>query len=189
MNVNKTVRGFAVVAFTLLGLLFGMLIMTFIFGNLSTVSVTTSDYDSITVTNETGAAANATGYTLDAVSERGFRNPSITQARNGSSGVVVEAGNYTLSSAGILTNATAVIWPNLHLDYTYERYSIGQLSGLDVTNQSLVAIETYSEQSDTQFLTVAIAITLAVLIALFLVFWKIFVGRKSNERSSGSNYT
>lgn len=111
MNVNKTVTGFATVAFTLLGVLFGMVIMTFIFGQLG---------------------------------------PS--------------AGGLVSGDAG------------------YEQ-------AVAIQNNSLNSIETYSEQSDTQFLTVAISITLAVLIGLFLVFWGIFVGGKKSGGMSGGNFS
>ena len=46
-----------------------------------------------------------------------------------------------------------------------------------VQNNSLQAILTYTDQSDTQFNTAAIAITLLILIALFAVFWKIFMSK------------
>ncbi len=46
---------------------------------------------------------------------------------------------------------------------------------LQVQNNSLQAIVTYSAQASTQFTTVAIAITLIILIVLFLIFWKSFI--------------
>ena len=58
---------------------------------------------------------------------------------------------------------------------------IGFNESVQVQNNSLQSIVTYTEQSDTQFLTVAIAITLVILIAVFLLFWKIFVGQKKKK--------
>ena len=55
-----------------------------------------------------------------------------------------------------------------------------------VQNNSLKAIVTYTNQSSTQFITVAIAITLVILIAVFLMFWKVFVSNKSNKKDGAA---
>ena len=58
-----------------------------------------------------------------------------------------------------------------------------------IQNNSLQAIITYTEQSDTQFSTVAISITLAILIALFLLFWTFFIrGKGTGSGMSGGNF-
>ncbi|MCK4264495.1 MAG: hypothetical protein KAX27_06080 [Candidatus Aminicenantes bacterium] len=97
-SVGKNVLGFAFVAFALLGVLFGMNIMAFIFGNLGPT----------------------------------------------------QAG---LDPASIAYNTS-----------------------LAIQNNSLQALNTYSTQSDTQFSTLAIAITLVVLLAVFAFFWRFFMG-------------
>ncbi len=102
----STVREFASIAFLLLGVLFGMIIMTFIFGQLG--------------------PANA-GLTL---ADPGF-NESIT-----------------------------------------------------IQNNSLQAIVTYTDQASNQFNIVAIAILLVILIAVFLVFWVIFIKQKKGGSST-----
>ena len=55
---------------------------------------------------------------------------------------------------------------------------------LAIQNNTLEGLESYSGQSDTQFLTVAIAITLLILIFVFGVFWKFFM----NVKGSGKNF-
>jgi len=111
MDVGKGVKGFAVVAFTLLGILFGMMIMNFIFAQLGP--------------DASGLEVNDTGYD----------------------------------------------------------------QAVQIQNNSLNAIVTYTEQSDTQFSTIAIAITLIILIAVFLIFWKIFVvGKDSKSNGSAGNF-
>ncbi len=110
-KINESVKEFAFIAFTLLGVLFGMMIMTFIFGQLG---------------------------------------PS-------SSGLTIA--------------------------------DVGFNESLQVQNNSLNAIVTYTAQSDTQFSTVAIAITLVILIAVFLLFWRIFVSqKKKKEGGAGDNF-
>ncbi len=109
-KINESVKEFAFIAFTLLGVLFGMMIMTFIFGQLG---------------------------------------PS-------SSGLTIS--------------------------------DVGFNESIQVQNNSLNAIVTYTSQSDTQFSTVAIAITLVILIAVFLLFWRIFVSQKKKGKESGDNF-
>ncbi len=108
VSATKSVKDFATIAFTLLGILFGMMIMTFIFGLLG---------------------PSSSGLTI---SDPGF-NESLT-----------------------------------------------------VQNNSLQAIVSYTGQSDTQMLTVAIAITLVVLIAVFLLFWTVFIKGGKKEGSGGT---
>ena len=107
-GVKGTILSFAFIAFALLGVLFGMNIMTFIFG---TLGPTAAGLDSGTIAYNTSTA---------------------------------------------------------------------------IQNYSLGAIENYSDQSGTQFNTVAIAITLIVLLAVFAFFWKFFMGSESLAKESGN---
>ena len=112
MDVEKNVKSFAFVIFTLLGVLFGAIIMTFIFAQLG---------------------PEASG---------------------------LEVGD------------------------------LGYDQAVQIQNNSLNAIVTYTEQSDTQFLTVAIAVTLVILIGLFALFWRFFVAgsQGKSKESSGGNF-
>jgi len=109
MDAQKTVMGFAMIVFILLGILFGTQIMTFIFAQLGP--------------SQAGLTVSDVGY-----------NESLT-----------------------------------------------------IQNDSLYAITQYTGQSDTQFLVVGIAITLLILIALFIVFWKYFmtdtIGKMGGSKS------
>jgi len=108
------VKEYAVIAFTLLGVLFGMMIMTFIFGQLGP----------------------------------------------GSSGLTVANAGYNES--------------------------------VQVQNNSLQGIVSYTKGATTQFNTVSIAIILVLLIGVFLLFWGIFVASKKKGRgesgSMGGNF-
>jgi vacuolar-type H+-ATPase subunit I/STV1 len=106
------VKEYATIAFTLLGVLFGMMIMTFIFGQLG---------------------PSSTGLTL--------ADPGYNES-------------------------------------------------LDVQNNSLQGIVSYTANSTTQFNTVSIAVILILLIGVFLLFWGIFVAnkKKSSSGSSGGNF-
>ncbi len=107
MGVGDDVKSFIAITFLLLGALFGMMIMSFIFGNLGP----------------------------------------------GNSGLDVGTIAFNISQA--------------------------------VQNNSLGAIETYSEQADTQFNTAAIAIVLLILISLFAIFWKFFIGGGKKSGAGG----
>ncbi len=106
----ESIRDFAFIAFTLLGVLFGMMIMSFIFGQLGPGS--------------TGLTSSDPGY-----------------------------------------NETLLI-----------------------QNNSLQAIVTYSAGASTQFNTVSIAIILGLLIAVFLIFWKIFVTNSGGKGGSAGTF-
>ena len=183
----KSTNEFATIAFTLLGVLFGMMIMTFIFGLLSPSTVIT-EQTAVTVTNETGAWLNTTTYTVDNSAIKGFANLVITSAINSSSNASILTGNFTVSGSGF-TNATTATYEAVGVSYTFTKDSDTRNTADNVQNNSLNAIISYTGQSETQLLTVGIAITLVVLIAVFLLFWGVFIGKKGKKGSdSGGNF-
>jgi len=71
-----------------------------------------------TITNETGAWINSTGYQLTS----GKYNYNITAIWANDSGeynISVTLGNATVSETGLVTNATATTWENVSISYTY----------------------------------------------------------------------
>ena len=180
MDVGKSVLGFAFVAFALLGVLFGMNIMSFIFGNLGEAQSSSLADGTTTILNETDGFLNDSGYTILGASADNFiGNVIVNHVVNYSdgNGTIIDAGDYNVNiSTGVLTNATAVDYINISVNYTYTSKTVAKLSAEAVTNNSLVALETYAEQSDTQFSTLAIAITLVILLAVFAFFWRFFMG-------------
>ena len=88
---------------------------------LNAITDTTLALEDVSVSNETGAYINATGYTLDGASDYGFTGISITRATNDTSSLAIPATNYTVSSAGIVTNTTAMNYNNVSFGYTYDR--------------------------------------------------------------------
>ena len=188
-NVARDVKGFVVVAFLLLGALFGMQIMNFIFVQLGPSALTFTD-DTLTVTNRTGTYINQTTFTIPEASNLGFNGGfTVLQATNTSNGVVIPTSNYTVSAgAGTIINASTLEWEAVNLTYTYLRKPGAETSTEQIQNNSLQGIVTYTEQSTTQFNTVSIAITLIILVAVFLVFWRIFVTGKKGKGESAGNF-
>ena len=58
-----------------------------------------------------------------------------------------------------------------------------------VQNDSLQAIGNYASQAGTQFTTLGVAITLVVLVAVFLFFWAAFIGDKKGGGGSAGGFS
>ena len=153
----NSVQEFATIAFTLLGVLFGMMIMTFIFGLLGSGNVLQSTDVTISVVNETGAWLNSTTYTVDNSGAIDFGNLIIVSAVNYTDDTSIAVGNFTVNGTGF-TNSSATTWINVSVSYTYTRNSDATISADKVQNNSLNAIVSYTGQADTQLLTVSSAI-------------------------------
>ncbi len=188
MNAGKMIGEYAGIAFTLLGVLFGMLIMTFIFGQLGSSNISsTLATETITITNETGAWLNGTTYTVSNSGSTGFAGLTITSAINTTDNSSIAVGNFTVNGTGF-TNSSATIWTSVWVSYTYTQDTDAKRATDQVQNNSLVAITTYTAGASTQLNTVSIAIILVLLIGVFLVFWKIFVTNKKSSDTSGGNF-
>jgi len=101
-------------------LVIGVVIL--VMGKFSSNAVTTT---SAIVTNETPAYSNSTGYTLLKATDYGFTNPTITAGFNATNGsavsyaTIIPLGNFSVSSTGVLKNATALSFGNISISYTY----------------------------------------------------------------------
>ncbi len=182
---QKSIKEFALIGFVLLAVLFGMQIMTFIFGSLGG-----ADYlDDVTqsTVNETGAYINATGYTLSQASQSNYSGgASITALWNSTNGTSIALDKATVTDAGVMTNATAIVWGNVTVSYSTNHKTEAEMVSDSTANDSLHAIGDYAGQSGTQFTTLGIAITLILLVAVFLFFWKSFMGKGKGESGAGS---
>ena len=188
MDAGKMIGEYAGIAFTLLGVLFGMMIMTFIFGQLGSDNISiAAATETVAVTNETGAWLNQTAYTVSNSGAVGFASLVITSAINTTDNSSIAVGNFTVSEA-TFTNASVTTWPSVWVSYTYTQDTDAKKATDQVQNNSLVAITTYTAGASTQLNTVSIAIILILLIGVFLVFWKIFVTNKKSRDTSGGNF-
>ena len=64
---------------------------------------------------------NATGYILQKTGDAGFNAPTITAVINRTSevGTVLVSGNYSVSSSGVVYNASPQTWNNVSISYVY----------------------------------------------------------------------
>lgn len=194
-GINKLMI-FAISAFALLGVLFGMQIVAYMSGNLGVASEAAIADSTVTITNLTDAYFNATVYTIPEANDRNFTSFSITAAYNTTNvtfngGPLIPSGNYTVNSAaGTVTNATALNWGNVTLTYVVTVKSDAKIALENIDNSSLQAINNYSNQSGTQMTTIAISITLVILILIFMIFWNFFMkgkmGGSDKSPSAGS---
>ncbi|KKN21504.1 hypothetical protein LCGC14_0924690 [marine sediment metagenome] len=195
-KINDNVKEFALIAFTLLGILFGMMLMTFIFGQLGNSAVTSIDNSVTGVTNETVLLADATGIgSISGATNSNFVTWNATlvlnatlQSGSTSDETLVEGADYTIfANNGTFQNITGD-WNRSLVTYSVTRKTEAKESVEATQNNSLTSIVIYTNQSDTQFRTVAIAITLVILIAVFLLFWRIFISqkKKKGDKESGN---
>ena len=119
---------------------------------------------SYSVSNETGTYANASGYTLNRANDPGFNSPVITAAWNGTGALSAEVpvGNFTVSSGGVVTNATSNEWMDLSLAYTYNRGEQGYVS----LNETIDAMSTIPALLGLIVLIALIGVILAVLFSI-----------------------
>ncbi len=118
-----------------------------------------------TVTVETGAFINSTGYTLTDAGVLGFTNPIIVTAINSTSGILITSGNYTLSSAGVLTNATAETWNTTTLNYTYNTQGDAGL----ITNATTSGLVTFFTNVSTWLTLLSVVIIILIIGAVIVV--------------------
>jgi hypothetical protein len=94
--------------------------------------------------NETGSTynsdsyhawLNATGYILQKTGDAGFNAPTITAIINRTSnvGTVLVNGNYSVTSSGVVYNASPQTWNNVSISYTYLYTADTQSSNATVT--------------------------------------------------------
>lgn len=97
--------------------LIGLIIMIFSLMGGELVDVTI-EATAGTITNETGAWLNATTYTVDESTARGFRDLTITSAFNDTDDTSIAVGNFTVSGSGF-TNSSATVYADVSVSYTY----------------------------------------------------------------------
>lgn len=187
-NVKDNILNFVSIVFLLLGALFGMLIMTFIFAQLGPSAANVQD-DLQTVVNLTDTIPflNQTLFQIPEASNTNFTGGfTVLEAWNETDGTTILLANFTVFSAnGSFTNSSILNFTLINLTYSFTTVSQLEESLTDVQNNSLQAVVTYTDQSNSQFLTSAITITLLILIGLFAVFWRFFIGTGKKDGMGG----
>lgn len=152
----------------------GFLVMVFaiIGGSLQDNALTPT---SATTTGEAGWI-NSSGYTVDDATAPGFRSFAITSITNETGGFLIASGNYTYTSAGVITNATAVTWTAVEINYTYV-YSSNN-TATESIGETVTSIAGVAEWFP-------IIITITVMVALILLTVIIIVTIRSSGILAG----
>ena len=188
-NTMAMVMGWAV---GVAGIALLLLIMLILFGNLSGNVGFGDDSTTITVTNETEAHINTTGYTLAVVngSTSGY---TLTKIWSNTANQVleynftIELANASTSSVGVVTNLTefnTTLLSNVSLSYTYAYAtpSTGKANTDNFISNYTQSVLNTSKQFPAVGTIIGVALLLFILIAL-LVF---ALRRMSGIQTAGS---
>jgi len=134
-----------------------------------------------TATNETGAYVNATGYTLSGYNTT-WSSITATGVWNYSDGFVIVASNYTLSSVGVLTNATTDTFDPVNLSYTYVHSYTEDTAKVDsMVGNVTDGLVTFFGSTGTIF---SILIVVVIILAISIIIWA--VGRFGQQAENQS---
>ncbi len=158
----------------LVGLIVAVIIGLTITSTLSNANLLSSGRLTTTTLNEAGWL-NTTPYTLATYND--LRTTfAIVQIGNATSGAVIGSGNYTLSSVGVLTNASATNWGAVKINYTYQDYAPEELSTKIIQGNLTSGVNNVSSKIPTALLIASIVLILSILAVLVAVWQKIRVG-------------
>ncbi len=165
-----------------------LLILVIIFGNLSGNTGFSPDSLTITVTNEEDAYLNGTEYTLSGYNTT-WSSITATGVWNTSDGSVIASANYTLSSVGVLINATASNFNPVNLSYTYAHSYRGSAE-VDaeniILNYTASAVNT-AKQFPVTGTILGIALLLAILIGVLVFAIRRMMGVAVTDGKSSSS--
>ena len=140
------------------------------------------------VINETSAWINRTGDNLNILTTFPTSTYcSITTAYNYSSGLVINAGNYTVNSVACSwKNATNVEWNNVSASYTYQIYNASSIdlrnANTNIQNGVVGMVVNFFSLAPTIGTIFAVVILIAGIVILV-----IYV-RKMNDKGTGEGY-
>ena len=170
MRINaKADRGVAglTILLSLVTMLFviGLIVMIFALmgGELRDATYTST---TVTVTNESGAWINGTLYPVDNAGARSFSTFAVTEVWNTTDDLLIASGNYTVGTAGTLTNATAVNWDPVHVSYTYVWDADN--TATDVINDTTTSISTVTDWFPI-FIVIGAMVVLILLTVIIIV--------------------
>lgn len=74
---------------------------------------------------------------------------------------------------------------NVSVSYFYPRLSDTYLLRDEISGDSLDAVGSYSTNSSSQITALSVAITLIMLLAVFVIFLKLFIGKGKTKKLGG----
>ncbi len=126
----------------------------------------------VTVLNETGAYINITGYTLSGYNST-WSSIIATAVWNETTVDLLESGNYTLSSVGVLTNASESEYSTndygVNVSYTY-LFTIDGGSVSSIVGNISAGLVTFFASTGTIF---SILIVVVIILAISIIIWAV----------------
>lgn len=153
----------------ILGIALLAYVIVVIMGTLQTSSILPTSTVAASVANETGGTINTAGYTLAKSSLDGFGSPVITVIINTTDGLVVNSGNYTVSSGGVLTNTSVNTWDTVKVSYTYKYNSVSASNAKAILGNTSSGISSFFGNVSPVYAILAILVIILVLVVLVRV--------------------
>jgi hypothetical protein len=124
-----------------------------------------------TITNETGAFLNNSGYTIsnNPANVIGFSSPVITLIVNSTDGKTITAANYSINSAGLVKNATGINWNTVGISYTYNSNSLVKNQVNNILTNTSTGITSFFGNVNPVYAILAIMVIILVLTVLVRV--------------------
>jgi len=160
----------SLIVFGVVAIIIGVIIAFVVVSTVNNANLLESNRITKTVTNERNAFINSTGYSLAQVDST-HTGYLMVRATNATSGALITAANYSLSTAGLLTNDSTVAWPNVTINYTYVVLTPEEISTDKVSGNFTDGVDNVSAKIPTIFLIAAIILILSVL-AILVAAWQ-----------------
>jgi len=173
---------FLILAVTAIAVLLSLTALDYSIGDTIDISYSPT----VTVTNETGAYINITGYTLSGYNST-WSSVSASAVWANVSGTVylVPSANYTLSSVGVLTNATnvpnATEYNDANVSYTY-LITIDDGTVSSIIGNVSSGLVVFFASTGTIF---SILIVVVIILAISIIIWA--VGRFGQQTEGTVN--
>ena len=176
--MNKKGQGGGLITglvFGIASLVIAVIIAFVIVSTLTDADLLENGRTSVTTTNESGYI-NTTSYTLTNYNSDTSTAISITTAWIYTDGTVIPTANYTLSSAGVLTNATDTEYGYVNITYSVTTESDEEAATDNLAGNFTEGVENVSDKIPTVLLVAAIVLILGVLAILVGVWQRMRMG-------------
>ena len=164
--------------FGIASLVIGVIIAFVIVSTLNDANLLQEGRTTVTISNEAGGYINDTGYTLASTTLLRYlpESGAIVEIYNATDTVLIAPGNYTLSTDGVLTNTTDVVWTDVNITYTYTQKTNEEVSTTALTTNFTAGVDNVSSKIPTVLLIGAIVLILGVLVLLVTTWQRMRIG-------------
>jgi len=180
MNINKKGQTGGLITgliFGIASLVIGVIIAFVIVSTLTDANLLTSGRTSATESDTSGVYINQTGNQLASLDANYIPGGiSIVSAYNVTSGQLISSGNYSVSSTGLVTNASATNYNSANITYSNSIYSTEEVSSSKLSGNFTAGVDNVSTKIPTVLLVAAIVLILGVLVLLVATWQRMNMG-------------